>query len=130
MASGRYPTFAWVLSREDVDLDLDALFEREWVRSVLASALDGLRAECEAAGRQQTYAVFVAHDIDGAEQQVPPTYASLSALFAVPVTQITNYLSWARRRFRAQVLQTLRSLTVSDAEFRAEARALLGIEVT
>ncbi len=112
------------------DAQLDALFEREWVRSVLASALDGLRAECEAAGRQQTYAVFVAHDIDGAEQQVPPTYASLSSLFAVPVTQITNYLSWARRRFRAQVLQTLRALTVSDAEFRAEARALLGIEVT
>jgi DNA-directed RNA polymerase specialized sigma24 family protein len=112
------------------DPHLDAMFEREWVRSVLAAAVDGLRQECAQAGRDTTFAVFVAHDIDGAEQQVPPTYASLSAQFSLPVTQVTNYLSWARRRFRAQVLQTLRALTVSDAEFRAEARALLGIEVS
>lgn len=112
------------------DPQLDAMFEREWVRSVLAAAVEGLRQECAQAGRETSFAVFVAHDIDGAEQRVSPTYASLSVQFGVPTTQITNYLSWARRRFRVQVLETLRALTVSDAEFRAEARALLGIEVT
>lgn len=111
------------------DTQLDALFEREWVRSVLAAALDGLRVECQTADRHTTYAVFVAHDIEGAEQESPPTYAQLAARFDLPITQVTNFLSWARRRFRAQVLQTLRALTVSDAEFRAEARALLGVDV-
>jgi hypothetical protein len=112
-----------------VDDTLDALFEREWARSVLSGAVQALRADCDAAGRGSTFAVFVAHDIDGAERQTPPTYASLASEFGLPVTQVTNYLNWARRRFREHVLETLRSLTTSDAEFRAEARALLGVDI-
>jgi len=111
------------------DAHLDGMFEREWVRSVLAAAVEGLRNECEQAGRPTTFAVFVAHDIAGAELTVAPTYASLADQFGIPVTQVTNYLNWARRRFRAHVLATLRALTVSDTEFRDEARALLGIDV-
>ena len=112
-----------------VDDTLDALFEREWARSVLTGAVQALRADCDAANRGSTFAVFVAHDIDGAERQTPPTYASLASEFGLPVTQVTNYLNWARRRFREHVLETLRSLTTSDAEFRAEARALLGVDI-
>ena len=119
---------------DDVDVaatdeTLDALFEREWVRSVLAGAVDGLRADCEEAGRGSTFAVFVAHDIKGADRPSPPTYASIPEEFDIPVTQVTNYLNWARRRFRGHVLTTLRALTTSDAEFRAEAHALLGVDV-
>jgi hypothetical protein len=33
-----------------------------------------------------------------------------------------------RREFRALVLETLRGQCASDGEFRAEARALLGVE--
>lgn len=107
----------------------DALFEREWVRSVLATAVNNLREECDAEDRATTFAVFLAHDIDGAELETPPSYATMSAQFGIPVTQVTNYLNWARRRFRAQVLSTLRSLTNSDSEFRSEARALLGVDL-
>jgi hypothetical protein len=42
------------------------------------------------------------------------------------VTQVANYLHWARNRFRGHALETLRALTTSDAEFREEARTLLG----
>ena len=124
------------VSLEDIEIAdapdpaLDELFDREWVRSVLALSVDALRAECEAASRETTFAVFLAHDIDGADLEAPPSYASLARQFDIPVTQVTNYLNWARRRFRAHVLSTLRSLTVSDAEFRDEARALLGIELS
>jgi hypothetical protein len=111
------------------DPALDALFEREWVRSVLARAVEALRAECEGAMRETTFAVFLAHDIDGADLDTPPSYASLAVRFGIPVTQVTNFLNWARRRFRAHVLATLRSLTTSDAEFREEARTLLGVEI-
>lgn len=112
-----------------VEPELDRLFEAEWVRSVMTIALDRLRAQAEAAGRSTTYSVFVAHDIEGADADAPPRYADLAARFGIPVTQVANYLHWARTRFRQHVLDTLRHLTTSDAEFREEARALLGIDV-
>ncbi len=105
----------------------DALFDREWVRSVLGLALERLQADCDAAGRRTTWDVFHAREVEGADE--PPSYAALADRFSLPVTQVTNYLAWARPRFRAHVLQALRDLTASEAEFRAEARALLGIEI-
>jgi len=107
---------------------IDALFEREWVRSVLQLSLAALRAECEGAGRGITWHVFVAHDVEGAELEASPSYAQLAERFGIPRTQVTNYLNWARRRLRVHVIETLRSLTASDEEFRDEARALLGVE--
>jgi DNA-directed RNA polymerase specialized sigma24 family protein len=106
------------------DADVDRVFEQEWVRSVMTLSLERLREECAASGRGKTYDVFVAHDIDGADD--PPRYADLAARFGIPVTQVANYLHWARGHFRGHVLDTLRALTASDEEFRDEARALLG----
>jgi DNA-directed RNA polymerase specialized sigma24 family protein len=106
------------------EADVERLFEREWVRSVMTMALERLRLECEAVDRGRTYEVFVAHDVEGADD--PPRYADLAARFTIPVTQVANYLHWARSRFRGHVLDTLRALTGSDAEFREEALALLG----
>ena len=106
------------------EADVDRIFEQEWVRSVMGMSLDRLREECQASDRELTYAVFMAHDVDGADD--PPRYADLASRFGIPVTQVANYLYWARSHFREHVLDTLRSLTASDAEFRDEARALLG----
>lgn len=106
----------------------DLTFDHEWARSILALALDALRLECDTAGRAMTFAVFAAHDVDGADATDPPTYASLAERFGLPVTQVANYLHWARRRFRAHVLDTLRALTASDAEYRDEVRTLIGRE--
>jgi RNA polymerase sigma-70 factor (ECF subfamily) len=106
------------------EADVDRLFEQEWVRSVMTMSLERLRIECTSAGRERTYDVFVAHDVEGADE--PPRYAELAERFSVPVTQVANFLHWARSRFRGHVLDTLRALTGSDAEFREEARALLG----
>ena len=104
--------------------DVDRIFEQEWVRSVMMLSLERLHTECRTSERQVTYDVFVAHDVDGADE--PPRYSDLAARFGIPVTQVANYLHWARSRFRGHVLDTLRMLTASDAEFRDEARALLG----
>lgn len=104
----------------------DDAFDREWARSVLGLALDALKAECDAAGRALTFQVFVACDVEGTEREAPATYSELARRFDLPVTQVANYLHWARQRFRRQVLDTLRALTSNEAEFRAETRALLG----
>lgn len=108
--------------------EVDALFDREWIRSVLELSLDALRRECLASGRAATWQVFQAREVDGAATGEPPPYRELAERFALPETQVTNYLNWARRRFRAHVLDTLRDLTATDEEFREEARLLLGVE--
>ncbi len=102
-------------------------FNREWVRSLFAVAVETLRAECRAAGKEIHYQLFEAYDLDGADagQQ---SYAELSARFAIPVTQVTNHLAFARREFRRILLGKLREVTGSDQEYRRELRTLLGVE--
>jgi RNA polymerase sigma factor (sigma-70 family) len=104
----------------------DELFEREWVRAVLADALAIMRVQFAAKGREIVYQVFVRYDVEGADTAQRPTYAELAAEFDLPVSQITNYLAAARRALRLAVLDRLRTLTVSDEELRRETRALLG----
>ena len=47
-----------------------------------------------------------------------PRMRPLAHEFNLPTTQVTNYLSWARKRFRQHVLDTVRSLTGSDEEYQ------------
>lgn len=109
------------------DAELEQAFDREWTRSVLGMALRCLREDCAAAGRETTWRVFVAYDVDGADGE-RPTYAALARELEIPVTQVTNFLNWARRRFREHVLHALRALTANDDEYREELRSLLGRE--
>jgi hypothetical protein len=46
----------------------------------------------------------------------------------VSETTVTNRLAAARRDFRRLLLERLRAITSSEAEFREEARAVLGAE--
>ena len=45
------------------------------------------------------------------------------------MSDVTNRLSHARRTLRSMTLEVLRELTLDEAEFREEARALLGVDV-
>lgn len=98
-------------------------FQREWIRSVFAVAVERLRDASDAEGRQTQYAIFEAYDLDD-DRSV--SYRALASRFGLPETQVTNYLAATRRRFRAIVLDALRELTATEEEFRSEARALLG----
>jgi RNA polymerase sigma-70 factor (ECF subfamily) len=110
--------------------EAERLFEREWARSVLSIASAALRDECAgSAAHREAWSLFERYDLTDAPDEDRPTYASLAADLAMPVTQVTNQLAWARRRMREHVLDTLRALTGDDAEYRAEVRALLGIEL-
>ena len=96
-------------------------FQREWVRSVFALAVDRLRSACDTTH----FAIFELYDLDD-DRDV--TYRELAVRFGIAETQVTNVLSATRRSFRAIVLDTLRELTSTDAEFRAESRSLLGVD--
>ena len=115
---------------ESPELDPDAYFHREWVRSLFSAAVDALRRQCDAAGKQVHFALFERYDLDDARAGAAdaPSYASLAESFALPVTQVTNHLAFARREFRRHVLELLRASSGSDEEYREEARALLGID--
>jgi RNA polymerase sigma factor (sigma-70 family) len=111
------------------DADEDDLFRQEWVRSLFSDAVAALRASCEAAGKTMQFAVFQRYDLDDSAE-VRPTYSQLAAELGIPVTQVTNYLAFARRELRRLVLERLRSLCATDEEFRLEARELLGTDPT
>jgi RNA polymerase sigma factor (sigma-70 family) len=122
------------LARADVSLTaaasperIDEFLEKEYLRSLFGLALEDLGRFCESHGKQTHFRLFEIYDLEGAEPQ-RPSYAELAARFEIAVTDVTNYLSFARREFRRIALEKLREMTASEEEYRREARALLGVE--
>src|SRR5262249_22487671 len=111
--------------------DVDSCFETEWTRSLFAGALEALEAKCEKEGRSTHLPVFRRYVLDPEmppRAQGKPSYETLAAELSITVTDVTNRLFWARRTFRELVLDELREITATEDEFRAEARAVLGID--
>jgi RNA polymerase sigma factor (sigma-70 family) len=102
---------------------LEEFFEKEWVRSLFALAVEDLRALCEERDRARTFRLFEAYDLDGDERS---SYQQLSKDYGISVTDVTNALAWARREFRKIALDRLRELCGGEDEFQREARAAFG----
>jgi hypothetical protein len=88
--------------------------------------VDALKAACAAEGKTIPFRIFERYDLEGNDAE-RPTYAMLAEEMGIPATQVTNHLAWARRRFRALLLERLRALCATDEEFQREARSLLGL---
>jgi hypothetical protein len=106
--------------------DPEGLFYREWVRSLFALAVDELRRECEASGKQTHFQLFERYDLEGPDAPKKPTYSELGVEFGLAATQVTNHLAAMRRHFRRLVLARIRATTGNDDEFREESERLLG----
>jgi DNA-directed RNA polymerase specialized sigma24 family protein len=104
---------------------LESYFDREWTRHLLGMTVDALRERCDQGGKQTTFRVFERYVLDD-ETTDRPSYAELATELGIKVTDVTNYLAFARREFRRLLLEKLREITGSDEEFDAEARLLLG----
>lgn len=102
---------------------LEEFFEKEWVRSLFALAVEELRKLCVEKERTRTFHLFEAYDLDGNEKI---SYEQLAGEYGIPVTDVTNALAWARREFRRIALERLRELCGSEEEFQREARAAFG----
>jgi DNA-directed RNA polymerase specialized sigma24 family protein len=107
-------------------VDADDLFQRETIRTLFARAVADVAQQYRDEGRDVAFRVFERYDLAGDEAV---TYGDVARELGLPVTQVTNFLFQARRRFRERVLAHLRSLVGTDEEFRAEARDLFGFEV-
>ena len=110
------------------DPDPEAWLHREWIRELFTDAVEALRARCEAERRATALAIFTRYDLETADGAERPTYAQVAREHGIAVSDVTNQLAWARRAFREIVLASLRAVCIADAEFRAEARDLLGID--
>jgi RNA polymerase sigma-70 factor (ECF subfamily) len=111
--------------------EMEEFFEKEWARSIFGLAVEKLRSQCDAGGKMVHFRIFEQYDLLDTLLSGPsrrPSYDSLAKEFGIPVTTVTNHLAFARREFRRITLETLREMTSSEAEFRREARALLGAD--
>jgi DNA-directed RNA polymerase specialized sigma24 family protein len=102
---------------------MEDFFEKEWIRSLFTLAIDDLRRHCESKQREKTFLMFEEYDLDG---DATASYDQLARKFGVPVTDVTNGLSWARREFRRIALERLRELCSSEEEFQREVLSVFG----
>jgi RNA polymerase sigma factor (sigma-70 family) len=107
---------------EPAGQSLDDFFEKEWIRNLFSLAVTDLRELCAERGKHLHFTLFECYDLEHSDL----SYADLARKFSVSATDVTNYLAWSRREFRRLVLQRIRDITIDDAEFRREARLLLG----
>jgi DNA-directed RNA polymerase specialized sigma24 family protein len=106
--------------------DLDRFFRDETIRALFTRVVAAMRSAYDAEGKSPVFRVFERHDLHPSSDT---TYATVAAECGLTVTQVTNYLHAARRRFRELALDHLRSLCASDDEYRDEARDLFGLDV-
>jgi DNA-directed RNA polymerase specialized sigma24 family protein len=108
-----------------VDADVDELFYREWVRTLLEHSVADLRRFAAESGRPIMFDVFERYDLLD-ETDTRPTYTEIARALNLTPATVTNHLAAMRREFRKIVLERLRELTSSDEEWEAEAARLLG----
>lgn len=112
------------------ELSAEEQFDQEWTRTLFQLSHAALAAALRAEGKEIHLALFERYDLEADGPAPRPTYQELAQAHGIPVTQVTNYLSATRRRFREIVLHTLREITGGEVEFAEEARRLLGIDPT
>lgn len=102
---------------------LEEFFEKEWIRSLFALAVEDLRVLCTERERDQAFHLFEAYDLESDDNI---SYDQLAQKYGIAVSDVTNALAWARREFRKIVLERLREICGSDDEFQREAKAAFG----
>jgi DNA-directed RNA polymerase specialized sigma24 family protein len=107
---------------------IDTYFENEWVRSLFEMSVEVLHKHCCEIGKEIQFELFRLYDLRDQPTEDQLNYEELARKFGIAVTDVTNYLTWARREFRRTVLRIIRELTTSEQEFREEVRAVLGVK--
>ena len=104
----------------------DDFFDKEWVRTLLSSALDRVCRHYEKEGKPEYFRLFERYYLHDEENASSPSYDLIAAEFGLSTSSVTNHLAAVRRVFRRIALDLLREVTGSEDEFRHEARILLG----
>ena len=117
------------LNKTAEDLSMEEFFDREWVRSLVGRTLLELERECLDRGKTVHFSLFKRYNLDETQGNTEVSYKTLADEFGLTTVTVTNYLASVRRDFRRILLQHLREITASEAEYRQEARRLFGMEL-
>jgi RNA polymerase sigma factor (sigma-70 family) len=112
------------LAHVDAGADVEALFDREWRRSLFEWGVDALGERARTAAEKSGFEIFRRYDLSDSSER--PTYDAIASELGIPVTTVTNQLAWARRELKRLVLERLAELTASPEELSSEARSLGG----
>ncbi len=107
------------------DGDALAAFDAAWLRRLVTLASERLDAGLKARGKPLYAALFHRFHRD----DDPPSYQAVADELGIKVTDVTNWLAYARREFRRIALDLMREITASDDEFADEALAAFGLDV-
>ena len=107
-----------------LNVDVDELFYREWVRALCERSLVDLKRHADAAGRPVMFDVFARYDLID-DVGARPTYTDIARALNLTPATVTNHLAAMRRQYRSILLERLRELTSSDEEWEVEAEKLL-----
>lgn len=106
--------------------DAEDFFRNEFVRALFARAVQAVRSESVARGRDVQWQLFERYDLT---EDRPASYAGLAREFELTPGQVTGYLAQMRAAFRRHAVAELEGLCADRDEFRREARDLLGVEI-
>ena len=100
----------------------EVAFDRQWAVSVMDHALERLKAECEADGRNGRFEVLKPYLTEGASDS---SHAELAERLKVTVTAVKLIVHRLRKRYRAIVREEIRATVASEEDIDAELRHLL-----
>lgn len=101
----------------------DQALDEAWRRELLERAHEALRQELAAGGRGRYYALFREFYFVAGEL---PSYAELAARHGCSKTDVSNWLDYAKRRYRALLREQVAETVRDEAELAEELRWLFG----
>jgi hypothetical protein len=105
-------------------LSADEYFENEWVRNLFTVAVEELHASLAAEGKSDHFALFLQSDLQdktGADRAI---LDEIAKRLGIPINDAMNTLASTRLKFHHIMIDIVRSLTTTDAEFQQEMRKI------
>jgi RNA polymerase sigma-70 factor (ECF subfamily) len=108
---------------------LQQALDLEWARQIMAMAIERMKKECAAKGRNDLWEIFSCRVLEPALEQAPlPSYESLVHRFGFQSpTQASNLLITAKRMFRRALEDTVRDTVADESQVEEEIRDLKAI---
>lgn len=108
------------------ELSPDAFLDREWTRAVVREAVVRLERILAAEGQAVLFDVLRRYDLDAGGER-PPTYAEVAEATGVAVTDVTNFLSRARRRLYEVIRDVVAESVDGEEALREELDSILSV---
>lgn len=107
----------------DASVPPEAVYQQEWIATLVREAVSGLAEEYALAGRGQRYRVFELYDLTEGER---PTHVALAAELGIGVHDVNNHLREVRQRLREKIRAIVRETLANPSELDDEMHVLFG----